>query len=59
MVSKKVLITVPHLSLPGGVTGLFNLLKLNEKENIEYFSVNLTKGKWNKVLLPFVFLIFF
>lgn len=59
MVSKKVLITVPHLALPGGVTGLFNLLKLNEKENIEYFSVNLTKGKGNKVLLPFVFLIFF
>jgi glycosyltransferase involved in cell wall biosynthesis len=57
---KKVLITVPLLSLPGGVTGLYNLLKLNQFENIEYFSVNFNSKKWGVLFLPiryFVFLI--
>ncbi len=59
MDSKRVLITVPHLALPGGVTGLFNLLKLNKKKNIQYFSVNSSKNKWGVVFLPFVFFNFF
>jgi glycosyltransferase involved in cell wall biosynthesis len=54
-----VLITVPHLSLPGGVTGLFNLLKLNKDPEIDYFSVNFNPKKWGVLFLPVVFLIFF
>ena len=54
----KVLITVPLLSLPGGVTELFNLLKLNQYESIEYFEVNFLKNKLNILFLPFVYLLF-
>jgi glycosyltransferase involved in cell wall biosynthesis len=54
----KVLITTPELTLPGGVTGLFNMLRLDEKEGIEYFSVNFNKGKWSTLLLPIVYLKF-
>lgn len=54
----KVLINVPNLSLPGGVTSLFNLLKLDKLENVEYFIVNFNKKKWGVVFLPFVYLKF-
>lgn len=36
----KVLITVPNLQLPGGVTGLYNSLNIQQKGNLEYFEVN-------------------
>ncbi len=58
MGSAKVLITTPELTLPGGVTGLFNLLKLDEVAGIEYFSVNFNSGKWSTLLLPIVYLKF-
>jgi glycosyltransferase involved in cell wall biosynthesis len=54
MISKRVLITVPHLELSGGVTGLFNLLQLNKINNIQYFSVNSNKHKWGIIFFPFV-----
>jgi glycosyltransferase involved in cell wall biosynthesis len=56
--NKKILISVPDLSLPGGVTGLFNLLKLNDYKNIIYFSVNFNSKKWSVLFLPFVYLKF-
>ena len=49
--ANKVLIAV----LPGGVTGLFNLLKLNQFEGIEYFSVNFNKKNGNIFFLPLVY----
>jgi glycosyltransferase involved in cell wall biosynthesis len=55
LINKKILVTVPHLSLPGGVTGLFNLLELNKNENISYFSVNFNTKKWSVLLLPIVY----
>ncbi len=55
----RVLITTPELSLPGGVTGLFNLLKLNENKEIEYFSVNFNTKKWSTLFLPIQYLRFF
>lgn len=58
MGSVKVLITTPELTLPGGVTGLLNLLRLDQIEGIEYFSVNFSKGKWSALLLPIVYLKF-
>jgi glycosyltransferase involved in cell wall biosynthesis len=58
MGSAKVLITTPELTLPGGVTGLFNLLKLDKVAGIEYFSVNFNNGKWSAFLLPIVYLKF-
>ncbi len=59
MGSVKVLITTPELTLPGGVTGLLNLLRLDQIEGIEYFCVNASKGKYSVLLLPFVYLKFF
>ena len=41
----KVLITVPDLSNPGGVSALYNILKLDQFENIEYFNVQGKKGQ--------------
>ena len=43
-----VLITVPDLSNPGGVSALYNILKLDQFENIEYFNV---QGKKNQKLI--------
>jgi len=40
-----VLITVPDLSNPGGVSALYNILKLNQYKNIEYFNVQGKKGQ--------------
>lgn len=45
MNSVKILITTPELSLPVGVTGLYNLLQLNKRNEIEYFSVNFNAKK--------------
>lgn len=59
MGSVKVLITTPELTLPGGVTGLLNLLRLDQIEGIEYFCVNASTGKYSVLLLPFVYLKFF
>jgi glycosyltransferase involved in cell wall biosynthesis len=58
LIEKKILVTVPHLSLPGGVTGLFNLLELNKNEKISYFSVNFNSKNWSVLLLPVVYLKF-
>jgi glycosyltransferase involved in cell wall biosynthesis len=54
----KVLITVPKLSLPGGVTELFKLLNLNEIIGVEYFSINIGPRKIGFVFLPIIYLIF-
>ncbi|MEO7835783.1 MAG: hypothetical protein ABIR50_10715, partial [Ginsengibacter sp.] len=40
---KKILILVPDLSLPGGVTNYYNILQLANAENISYFFVNRAK----------------
>lgn len=40
-----VLITVPDLSNPGGVSALYNILKLDQFINIEYFNVQGKKGQ--------------
>jgi glycosyltransferase involved in cell wall biosynthesis len=59
MNSVKVLITTPALSLPGGVTGLYNLLQLDKRKEIEYFSVNFNDKKWSVLFLPIQFITFF
>lgn len=41
----KVLITVPDLSRPGGVSSLYNILKLDALENISYFQIHGIKLK--------------
>lgn len=58
MKNSKVLITVPKLSLPGGVTELFNLLKLNEIKGIQYFPVNMGPKNWGIIFLPIIYLKF-
>lgn len=35
--SRRVLITIPHPSLPGGVANIYRVLKLDESDEIEYF----------------------
>ena len=40
---RKILILVPDLNLPGGVTNYFNTLKLEQSADIKYFSVNKLK----------------
>lgn len=55
---KRVLITVPFLSLPGGVTGLFNVLRMDKIDGIKYFSVNFNDKKWSILFLPFQYLRF-
>lgn len=40
-----VLITTPDLSNAGGVSSLYNILKLDQFENIEYFNVQGKKGQ--------------
>jgi glycosyltransferase involved in cell wall biosynthesis len=37
---KKVLILMPHLSLPGGVTNYYRILQLSQNPNISYFFIN-------------------
>jgi glycosyltransferase involved in cell wall biosynthesis len=39
----KILLLVPELSLPGGVSGYYNTLKLETNDNINYFIIN--KGR--------------
>lgn len=56
--NKKIIITVPHLSLPGGVTALYNLLGLNQNNNVDYFSVNFNTKKWSVLFLPIQYLKF-
>ncbi len=41
----KVLILTPNLSNPGGVSALYNILKLDENDNIKYFDVQGKKSK--------------
>lgn len=41
----KVLILTPNLANPGGVSALYNILKLNQFEDIEYFNVQGKKGQ--------------
>ena len=41
----KILILTPNLSNPGGVSALYNILKLDQFENIEYFNVQGKKGQ--------------
>jgi glycosyltransferase involved in cell wall biosynthesis len=41
----KILILTPNLSNPGGVSALYNILKLDKFENIEYFNVQGKKGQ--------------
>lgn len=38
--AKKILVLVPDLRLPGGVTNYYNALKLETSANVEYFTVN-------------------
>ncbi|HMU45691.1 MAG TPA: glycosyltransferase family 4 protein [Chitinophagaceae bacterium] len=38
--TKKILVLVPDLRLPGGVTNYYNALKLEVSANVEYFTVN-------------------
>ncbi len=45
----KVLITVPDLTRPGGVSALYNILHLNDVDNIAYFEIHGYSGN-NKVL---------
>lgn len=37
---KKVLIVVPDLNLPGGVSNYYKILKLNDHKDIRYFNIN-------------------
>jgi glycosyltransferase involved in cell wall biosynthesis len=53
-----VLITVPDLSLPGGVTELFKLLNLNEINGIDYFNINLGPRKIGFIFLPIIYINF-
>jgi len=57
----KILITVPRLDLPGGVSSLYNILKMDQYSSIRYFSVNSKlRGPIGSILgLPFRYLIFF
>src|SRR5215469_1223152 len=45
---KKILILVPDLSLPGGVSNYYSSLKLDREKNIQYFIVN--KGRSSSAL---------
>lgn len=38
--TKRILVLVPDLRLPGGVTNYYNALKLETSANVEYFTVN-------------------
>jgi glycosyltransferase involved in cell wall biosynthesis len=38
--SKRVIITVPNLKRPGGVSALYNILRLNENSEYEYFELH-------------------
>lgn len=59
MINKKnVLVTVPKLSLSGGVTELFNSIKINEIKGIEYFNINYGPQKIGFIFLPFIYLKF-
>tara|TARA_Y100000590_G_scaffold282862_1_gene318202 strand:- start:224 stop:1297 length:1074 start_codon:yes stop_codon:yes gene_type:complete len=40
----KILILVPNLNLPGGVTNYFNTLNLSNNKNIDYFQINKEKS---------------
>ena len=51
-------ITVPFLSLPGGVTGLFIVLRMDKIDGIRYFSVNFNDKKRSILFLPFQYLRF-
>jgi glycosyltransferase involved in cell wall biosynthesis len=42
---KKILILVPDLNLPGGVTNYYNTLQLEKSGNISYFTVNKLKSQ--------------
>lgn len=52
----RVLVTVPDLRLPGGVTGLFNLLRLDADDSVAYFSVNFGVGRFRRLFLPYLYL---
>ena len=54
----RVLVCVPDLSLPGGVTQLFNSLKLNNQPGFDYFCVNHNTGRYRILFLPLVYLSF-
>lgn len=51
----RVLVSVPDLSLPGGVTELFNALRLDREPGIEYFSVNYNTGRYRFLFLPLIY----
>ena len=51
----KVLITVPNLQLPGGVTGLYNSLNIQQKGKFEYFEVNYSNK--SNTLVSFLYII--
>ena len=48
---KKVLILVPDLHLPGGVSNYYNTLKLNSESYIHYFPVNKGKPKTSLAII--------
>lgn len=54
----RVLVTVPDLRLPGGVTGLYNQLRLDLEENLEYFSINFGVGRFKALFLPYLYVRF-
>ena len=54
----RVLVTVPDMRLPGGVTGLFKQLRLDSDKNVEYFSINFGVGRLRKLFLPYLYLRF-
>lgn len=47
----KILILTPNLNNPGGVSALYNILKLNQFENIDYFNVQGKIGQnlWSRI----------
>jgi glycosyltransferase involved in cell wall biosynthesis len=59
--NRKIIITVPRLDLPGGVSSLYNILKMDQYASIQYFSVNSRfRGAIGSLIgLPIRYLIFF
>jgi glycosyltransferase involved in cell wall biosynthesis len=54
----RVLITVPNLNLPGGVTGLYNSLELEKLSGMKYFEVNFKRGSNSPISILIIFLKF-
>jgi glycosyltransferase involved in cell wall biosynthesis len=54
----RVLVCVPDLSLPGGVTQLFKTLNLNALPGVVYFSINYNASRFRFLFLPLVYFSF-